>query len=103
MCTCLRDTKEKLTAHIQEQNPEWKITDSGFEHAAYFHHLGATVPTFPFYADYTTLTKKGLPVKKTFKTNLMPGYCPFCGVKFENSGGVKLDDVTKWDSEGLKQ
>lgn len=91
MCDCLEKSEERLIGHVTDNlKKEVKIkevnkSDSGYVNKGLtFSAGGGWKLLLPFHVKYTPLKKDGSEGKeKTYKTNVFPTFCPFCGKPME--------------------
>lgn len=92
MCDCLKKSEEKLIGHVTENlKKDWTIKEINEKESGYtnkglvFSSGGGWKLYIPFEVKYTPVKKDGSDGKeKTYKTNVFPNFCPFCGKKMNN-------------------
>jgi hypothetical protein len=92
MCDCLKKSEENLIAHVAENlKKDYPIKEVNEKESGYvnkglvFSNPGGWKLFLPFELKYTLVKKDGTPGKeKTYKTNVFPTYCPWCGGKMNN-------------------
>ena len=73
MCHCIREINKK----IKEQTKD----DMAFIESVFLINTLSEVPKISF--RYNERKKDGTKSKKKTEQNLIPTFCPFCGVKYE--------------------
>lgn len=73
MCNCIREINKK----IKEQTKD----DMAFIESVFFINTLSEVPKISF--RYNARKKDGTKRKNKTEQNIIPTFCPFCGVKYE--------------------
>lgn len=91
MCTCLKKSEEKIFNFVKEglEKERTNIDSFNKEESGYvnqvltFGDVGSGWKlVMPFEVKYTPRKKNGeLGRECTYKTNIFPAFCPFCGKK----------------------
>lgn len=92
MCNCLDETTQSAIDLVsvklrgRQTIKEINIADSGYVNRALtFGKNGGWRLIFPIEVKYTPFLKDGSVGKeKTYKTNMFPSFCPFCGNTISN-------------------
>lgn len=93
-CNCIKETEERIIKMIADSKPEWIIhetTLNGFQNSSLIFTTPAQkLLTNPFEITYTVPSGRGKVTPKKYKTNIMPAFCQFCGIKIDIKGGDEL-------------
>lgn len=94
MCNCLKESTKKILGFVKmnlakegKKIAEWNDADSGYVNRALsFGDNGGWKLIMPFEVKYTPVKANGTNGREvTYKTNIFPAFCPFCGKKTDKS------------------
>lgn len=90
-CSCIKDTEEKAIAHFKDKNPDWEIEPlnhwegTGLQPISYMMGGRGDTIHLDLKMRYTfTKTNGQRSALKSKTVSIMPNFCPFCGIKFED-------------------
>ena len=95
-CNCLESIEKQTIEHVEKTLRERQTIhsinteESGFVNQSWFFGSGGVKAgggqiklTLPVEVKYTPIKSNGEKGKeKTYKTNVLPSFCPFCGKKY---------------------
>lgn len=99
MCNCLNKSEQKLAAHLIVDKGLTNVKQSHYANTAFTFDKkveGGRVLYLPFEIEYVPIKKDGTPGKqKTFKVNVTPSFCPFCGKSLKDEETPKKPENEK--------